>query len=122
MCAASPEVGLHACVELRNGVLMPWMGFGTYGLKVEQARSAPASALAAGYRAIDTAFIYGGEKTEAQVGKSIGSLGLKDGPNMLPENRTELTFEKDACISFQFWTFLATFRAVFTTVVPFLID
>ena len=51
---------------------MPWMGFGTYGLKGEaQARAAPAAALAAGYRAIDTAFIYGGEKTEAQGRSSI---------------------------------------------------
>ena len=71
--AAPPEAGMHACVELRNGVLMPWMGFGTYGLKDAQARSAPASALAAGYRSIDTAFIYGGEKTEAQVGRALHS-------------------------------------------------
>ena len=69
---------MHACVELRNGVLMPWMGFGTYGLKDAQARSAPAGALAAGYRSIDTAFIYGGEKTEAQGRNSKEMFGSKN--------------------------------------------
>ena len=72
--AAPPSAGLHACAELRNGVLLPWMGFGTYGLKEAQARAAPAAALAAGYRAIDTAFIYGGEKTEAQGRNSMQYL------------------------------------------------
>ena len=48
---------------------MPWMAFGTYRLK--NPRSATLQALRAGYRCIDTAFIYGGETTEAAVGAAI---------------------------------------------------
>ena len=61
---------LTDCVQFRNGVLMPWVGFGTYRLG-QSARSAVSSALAAGYRLIDTAYIYAGEKTEAEVGKAL---------------------------------------------------
>jgi len=76
LCIAPAEDGLHACVKLRNGVLMPWTGFGTYGLKDAQARSAPASALDVGYRSLDTAFVYGGEKTEAQIGRVVSGSPL----------------------------------------------
>ena len=38
------------------------------------------------------------------------------------ENLPEVPFEKDACMNFLFWTFWAAFQAIFTTVVPFLIQ
>jgi len=52
-------------------VIMPWMGFGTYRLGKEQAQTAVRQALECGYRAIDTAFIYGGETTERLVGQAV---------------------------------------------------
>jgi len=48
-------------------VVLPWLGFGTYKLGQQSAYSATLQALEAGYRCIDTAFIYGGEKTETAV-------------------------------------------------------
>ena len=36
--------------------------------------------------------------------------------------RPIVTFEKNTCNNFQFWTFWAAFRAIFTTVVLFLIQ
>ena len=61
------------CARLANDVLMPWVGFGTYRLKEGEARAATLMALHAGYRHIDTAYVYGGEKTEAQVGAALRS-------------------------------------------------
>ena len=52
-------------------VIMPWLGFGTYRLGKEQAKHAVAQALECGYRAIDSAFIYGGETTEKLVGEAV---------------------------------------------------
>jgi hypothetical protein len=54
-----------------NGVLMPWVGFGTYRLGKRQSHAATLEALKAGYRNIDTAFIYGGQTTELEVGKAL---------------------------------------------------
>eukprot|EP00967_Tisochrysis_lutea_P145259 scaffold272587_cov30-Tisochrysis_lutea.AAC.4 len=48
---------------------MPRVGVGTY--KMSQPRATVRSALRLGYRCIDTAFIYGGEKTEPEVGGAI---------------------------------------------------
>jgi len=50
-------------------VEMPWVGFGTY--KLSDPKNAVLTALRLGYRCLDTAFIYGGEKTEPEVGKAI---------------------------------------------------
>lgn len=50
---------------------MPWVGFGTYRLGQRQSRLATLEALKNGYRSIDTAFIYGGQTTEIEVGKAI---------------------------------------------------
>ncbi|MBN1785857.1 MAG: aldo/keto reductase [Candidatus Methanofastidiosa archaeon] len=65
---------LGSRVELNNGVLMPWVGFGTFripdGKDVEDAVS---SALEAGYRSIDTASYYGNERG---VGLAIRESGL----------------------------------------------
>ena len=54
-------------------VLMPWVGFGTYRLGANQAKQAVLSALDAGYRMVDTAYIYSGEKTEPEVGRALAS-------------------------------------------------
>jgi diketogulonate reductase-like aldo/keto reductase len=59
-------------VLLKNtNVVLPWMGYGTYKLGKEVARQCTLEALRQGYRCIDTAFIYGGEATERQVGLAI---------------------------------------------------
>lgn len=53
-------------------VIMPWVGFGTYKLGKQLAGPAVLQAIVeAGYRSIDTAFIYGGETTETAVGLAI---------------------------------------------------
>jgi diketogulonate reductase-like aldo/keto reductase len=54
-----------------SDVILPWIGYGTYKLGKEIARECTLEALKQGYRAIDTAFIYGGETTERQVGLAI---------------------------------------------------
>ena len=55
-------------------------------------------------------------------GNSIGFFHAKKRLQYWPKNRPEVPFEKDTCMNFLFWTFRATFRAIFTTVVPFLIQ
>jgi len=57
--------------ESNDSVIMPWLGYGTYRLGQKQAYKATLEALEVGYRCIDTAFIYGGETTEIEVGKAI---------------------------------------------------
>lgn len=52
-------------------VIMPWIGYGTYRLGKDKAYEPTLHALKAGYRCIDTAFIYAGEQTERQVGDAI---------------------------------------------------
>ena len=52
---------------------MPRVGFGTFRFKDGAAQRATSDALKAGYRLIDTAFCYGGEKTEGEVGKALRS-------------------------------------------------
>lgn len=54
-----------------NSVILPWMGYGTYKLGKQIVRQCTLDALRVGYRCIDTAFIYGGETTEVQVGLAI---------------------------------------------------
>lgn len=59
---------------LHNGVMMPWLGLGVYqipdGKVVEQA---VCSAVAAGYRSIDTAALY---HNETGVGQGINNCGV----------------------------------------------
>ncbi|CAJ1933420.1 unnamed protein product [Cylindrotheca closterium] len=59
--------------EDNNPVLMPQIGFGTYKFKKDsgEAEEAVLQALSVGYRHIDTAFVYGGEKTELEVGRAL---------------------------------------------------
>lgn len=60
-------------VKLNNGVKMPILGFGTYGLRGEVCQQSVADALSVGYRLIDTAKIYGNEEA---VGKGIKQSGI----------------------------------------------
>jgi len=57
-------------IKLGNCIL-PCIGYGTYKLGKEIVREKTLEALRQGYRCIDTAFIYGGETTEKQVGLAI---------------------------------------------------
>jgi len=62
-------------VTLNNGIKMPALGFGVF--KVEDGQvciDAVKEALAAGYRSLDTAAIYGNEKS---VGQAIKESGVK---------------------------------------------
>jgi diketogulonate reductase-like aldo/keto reductase len=58
-------------VSEQDSVVMPWIGYGTYRLGKDKAYEPTLNALKAGYRCIDTAFIYAGEHTERQVGDAI---------------------------------------------------
>jgi aldehyde reductase len=58
-------------VQLSENVIMPWVGYGTYRLGKGKAYKPTLDALKAGYRCIDTAFIYAGEHTEKQVGEAL---------------------------------------------------
>ena len=54
-----------------SSIILPFIGYGTYKLKKETVRENTLEAIRQGYRCIDTAFIYGGETTEKQVGLAI---------------------------------------------------
>jgi len=49
-------------VKLNNGLKMPILGFGTYGLSGDVCQRSVVEAIAAGYRLIDTAKVYGNEE------------------------------------------------------------
>jgi diketogulonate reductase-like aldo/keto reductase len=68
---ARRATSLLDCAVLANGVLMPWVGVGTYRLGAAHVVDVTRAALVAGYRQIDTAFVYGGERTERLVGQAI---------------------------------------------------
>jgi 2,5-diketo-D-gluconate reductase A len=59
--------------SLPGGVEMPMIGFGTWQLRGRTGREAVAAALAAGYRHIDTATMYG---NESEVGRALADSGL----------------------------------------------
>jgi diketogulonate reductase-like aldo/keto reductase len=52
---------LDSTVTLNNGVEMPRLGFGVFQVPDDQTAAAVAAALRVGYRAVDTAAIYGNE-------------------------------------------------------------
>jgi len=58
---------------LPSGASMPLLGFGTWQIRGEQATSAAAWALEAGYRHLDTATIYGNER---EVGAALAASGV----------------------------------------------
>jgi diketogulonate reductase-like aldo/keto reductase len=60
-------------VTLRGGVEMPLLGFGTWQLSGRRAYDATRAALAAGYRHIDTATMYG---NEAEIGRAVRDSGV----------------------------------------------
>ncbi|MEV5901338.1 aldo/keto reductase [Streptomyces sp. NPDC052127] len=68
-----PAVPAVPTVTLNNGVEMPVLGFGVYQIPPEQTEQAVSDALAAGYRALDTAAAYGNEEA---VGRAIRSSGV----------------------------------------------
>ncbi len=60
-------------ITLNNGVQMPVLGFGVFQVPDEQTEQVVTDALAAGYRAIDTAASYGNEEA---VGRAIAASGI----------------------------------------------
>jgi 2,5-diketo-D-gluconate reductase A len=60
-------------VRLNNGVMMPVLGFGTYGLKGDVCAESVADAITVGYRLIDTAKVY---QNEEAVGAGIKKSGI----------------------------------------------
>jgi diketogulonate reductase-like aldo/keto reductase len=60
-------------VTLPGGGAMPVIGLGTWKLTGDQAERAVRAALAAGYRHLDTAVMYG---NEAEIGSALASSGL----------------------------------------------
>src|ERR1700735_3757321 len=60
-------------VRLAHGVMMPMLGFGTYGLKGDVCTESVADAITAGYRLIDTAKVY---QNEEAVGVGIRKSGI----------------------------------------------
>ena len=64
---------MTASLTLNNGVTMPAIGLGVFQSAPEETTAAVESALAAGYRHIDTAAAYGNER---EVGEGIRRSGL----------------------------------------------
>ena len=60
-------------ITLNNGQTIPQLGFGVFLVKPEETVEAVSNALAAGYRHIDTAEMYGNER---EVGEAIARSGL----------------------------------------------
>jgi 2,5-diketo-D-gluconate reductase A len=68
------EPGGIATVGLPGDARMPMVGLGTWKVSGDQAETAVRAALAAGYRHIDTATMYG---NEAQVGSALAGSGVE---------------------------------------------
>jgi len=69
-----PGASLASRVRLNQGTEIPWLGLGVFQSEPGPVtRNAVASALAAGYRHVDTAAMYG---NEADVGEAVRSSGL----------------------------------------------
>ena len=82
------------CYTLSNGVQIPCIGFGTWqSADGEEAYSAVRTALDCGYRHIDTAAIYGNEKS---VGRAVRSSGIPRGELFITTKlwNTEHSYEK----------------------------
>src|SRR5437764_1449584 len=63
-------------ITLNNGIEIPQLGFGVFQIKPEETKDATLAALAAGYRHIDTAEMYGNERG---VGEAVAASGLDRG-------------------------------------------
>jgi len=64
---------MNRLITLNNGTQMPILGFGVFQVPDEQTEQVVTDALAAGYRAIDTAASYGNEEA---VGRAIAASGI----------------------------------------------
>ncbi|WP_431954257.1 aldo/keto reductase [Actinacidiphila sp. bgisy167] len=60
-------------ITLNNGVTMPQLGFGVWQVPDDEAATAVATALEAGYRSIDTAALY---QNESGTGRAIAASGI----------------------------------------------
>jgi 2,5-diketo-D-gluconate reductase A len=60
-------------LTLNNGVEIPQLGFGVFQVPDDETEAAVSEALAAGYRSIDTAAVYGNERG---VGRAIAASGI----------------------------------------------
>jgi len=60
-------------ITLNNGIEMPQLGYGVWQIPDAEAAQAVGTAIAAGYRSIDTAAIYGNEEG---VGRGIAASGI----------------------------------------------
>jgi diketogulonate reductase-like aldo/keto reductase len=60
-------------ITLNNGSLMPQLGFGVWQVPDDEAESAVATAIEAGYRSIDTAAIY---ENERGTGRGLAASGV----------------------------------------------
>ncbi|MFB7292933.1 aldo/keto reductase [Actinacidiphila glaucinigra] len=60
-------------ITLNNGVTMPQLGFGVWQVPDDEAATAVAAALEAGYRSIDTAALY---RNEQGTGRAIAASGI----------------------------------------------
>jgi 2,5-diketo-D-gluconate reductase A len=63
-------------VSLSSGGAMPLLGFGTWQITGDEAVTATATALEAGYRHLDTATVY---RNEAEVGRGLRDSGVPRG-------------------------------------------
>ena len=63
-------------LTLNNGVQIPQIGFGVFQVPDDETTAAVATALAAGYRSIDTAAVYG---NEVGTGRGIAESGIDRG-------------------------------------------
>lgn len=72
-CASATE-GLRQCTTLNTGARMPWLGLGVHQMGSDAITAeAVGAAIAAGYRSIDTAALYG---NEAGVGQGVRESGV----------------------------------------------
>jgi len=70
----SVAAGLKAATTLNNGVLMPWLGLGTFQVPADaDATRIVRTAIDAGYRHIDTAALY---QNERGVGRAVRECGV----------------------------------------------
>ncbi len=67
----SPQIPTDSAT-LPSGAALPLLGFGTWQLTGEQARTSTATALEAGYRHVDTATMY---RNETEVGAALAAAG-----------------------------------------------
>lgn len=61
-------------IELHNGMQMPMLGFGTWAIRGTECIKSVVSAIACGYRMLDTAIMYENEK---EVGQGIRESGVR---------------------------------------------